>query len=128
MQTVREDRLSLPEEAVTPYVLLRASPLFASQLPGVGQFVPPLFNLKISNSHGSDAPMYWQGARLDAVYPISQLLQHVALSIDCVNYAGMLNIGFTGARDTLPHLQRLAVYLGQALNDLEQLVQSEGAA
>lgn len=124
MQTVREDRLSLPEEAVTPYVLLRASPLFASQLPGVGRFVPPLFNLKVSNTQGSDAPLYWEGARLDAVYPISQLLQHVALSIDCVNYAGTLNIGFTGARDTLPHLQRLAVYLGQALNELEQVVQS----
>ena len=46
------------------------------------------------------------------------------MSIDCVNYAGTLNIGFTGARDTLPHLQRLAVYLGQALNELEQVVQS----
>jgi diacylglycerol O-acyltransferase len=104
--------------------LLRASPLFASQLPGVGRFVPPLFNLKVSNTQGSDVPLYWEGARLDAVYPISQLLQHVALSIDCVNYAGTLNIGFTGARDTLPHLQRLAVYLGQALNELEQVVQS----
>lgn len=128
MQAVREDRLSLPEEAVTPYVLLRAAPLFASQLPGVGQFVPPLFNLKVSNTHGSDSPMYWEGARLDAIYPISQLLQHVALSIDCVNYAGTLNIGFTGARDTLPHLQRLAVYLGLALSELEQLVQAENAA
>jgi diacylglycerol O-acyltransferase len=128
MQAVREDRLSLPEEAVTPYVLLRASPLFASQLPGVGRFVPPLFNLKVSNTHGSDSPMYWEGARLQAIYPISQLLQHVALSIDCVNYAGTLNIGFTGARDTLPHLQRLAVYLGLALNELEQIVAAENAA
>jgi diacylglycerol O-acyltransferase / wax synthase len=109
-------------------VLLRASPLFASQLPGVGRFVPPLFNLKVSNTHGSDAPMYWEGARLQAIYPISQLLQHVALSIDCVNYAGTLNIGFTGARDTLPHLQRLAVYLGLALNELEQIVAAENAA
>jgi hypothetical protein len=33
-----------------------------------------------------------------------------------------LNIGLTGARDTLPHLQRMAVYMGKALADLEQLV------
>ena len=109
---------------MTSYVLLRAAPLLASQLPGVGRFVPPPFNLKISNIHGADAPKYCDGARLDAIYPISQLVQHVALSIDCVSYAGTLNIGFTGARDTLPHLQRLAVYLGQALGDLEQLLQS----
>ena len=124
IKTVRKDRTSLPEEAVTPYVLLRAAPLLASQVPGVGRFVPPPFNLKISNTEGVDKLMYFDGARLDAIYPISQLLQYAALSIDCVSYAGTLNVGFTGARDTLPHLQRLAVYLGQALVDLEQLVQN----
>ncbi|MCB1701226.1 MAG: wax ester/triacylglycerol synthase family O-acyltransferase [Halioglobus sp.] len=124
IKVVRDDRNSLPEEAVTPYVLLRAAPMFASQLPAVGRFVPPVFNLKISNVQGTDSPMYFDGARLDAIYPISQLLQYGALSIDCVSYAGTLNIGFTGARDTLPHLQRLAVYVGRALDDLEQLVQS----
>lgn len=121
---VRADRNSLPEEAVTPYVLLRGAPLIASQLPGVGRFVPPTFNLKISNTHGADDPLYFDGARLDAIYPISELFQYVALSIDCVSYAGTLNIGFTGARDTLPHLQRLAVYVGKALAELEQLLQS----
>ena len=50
-------------------------------------------------------------------------MQFSALSIDCVSYAGTLNIGFTGARDTLPHLQRLAVYLGKAVADLEALLQ-----
>ncbi|MEM1154475.1 MAG: wax ester/triacylglycerol synthase family O-acyltransferase [Pseudomonadota bacterium] len=128
MQSVRADRLTLPEEAVTPYVLLRASPLLASQLPVLGQFVPPLFNLKVSNIDGSDKPLYWEGAKLDAIYPLSQLMQHVALSIDCVNYAGTLNVGFTGARDTLPSLQRMAVYLGKALSELEELVYRESVA
>ena len=91
---------------------------------GVGQFVPPLFNLGVTNTQGSEKPLYVNGARLEAVYPMSQLMQFSALSIDCVNYAGTFNIGFTGARDTLPHLQRLAVYLGKALEDLEELVAS----
>ena len=59
---------------------------------------------------------------MEAVYPLSPLLQFSALSIDCVNYAGTFNIGFTGARDTLPHLQRMAVYFGRALEELEELV------
>lgn len=124
IKTVREDRSSLPEEDVTPYVLMRAAPLLASQLPVVGGLVPTVFNLKISNNPGCDTPMYYAGARLDAIYPISQLAQYAALSIDCVSYAGTLNIGITGARDTLPHLQRIAVYLGRALEELEQMVQS----
>lgn len=129
IQAVRDDRNSLPEEAITPYVLLRAAPLLASQVPGVGRFVPPAYNLKISNTPGEDAPRYFDGARLNAIYPISQLMQYSALSIDCVSYAGTLNVGITGARDTLPHLQRLAVYLGGALLDLEELLQAaEGVA
>jgi len=122
MKEVREDRASLPEEAVTPYLLMRAAPLLASQVAGVGRFVPPLFNVGVSNTRGTDKPLYFNGARLKAVYPMSQLMQYSALSIDCVNYAGTFNIGFTGARDTLPHLQRMAVYFGKALKDLEELV------
>ena len=122
MQTVREDRESLPEAAVTPYVMMRAAPVYASQMPGLGRFIPPLFNLSVSNTPGPDKPQYFNGARLEAMYPMGQLMQFSALSIDCVSYAGSLNIGFTGARDTLPHLQRMAVYTGKALSDLEELV------
>jgi len=124
MQSVREDRASLPKEAVTAYVMMRAAPLFASQMPRVGRFVPPLFNLSVSNTPGPEKTQYFNGARLEAIYPLGQLMQFSALSIDCVSYAGTLNIGFTGARDTLPHLQRMAIYLGKAMNDLEQLLQT----
>jgi len=122
MEEVRRDRASLPEETVTPYVMMRAAPIYASQTPGVGRLVPPLFNLTISNTPGPDKARYYNGAKLEAIYPISQLMQFSALSIDCVVYDGTINIGFTGARDTLPHLQRMAVYLGKALVDLEELV------
>jgi hypothetical protein len=88
----------------------------------VGRFVPPLFNLAVSNTPGANKTRYFNGARLDAIYPMSQLMQFSALSIDCVSYAGTFNIGFTGARDTLPHLQRMAVYFGKAVDDLEELV------
>jgi WS/DGAT/MGAT family acyltransferase len=129
MKRVRKDRAALPRETVTPYVLMRAAPMFASQLRGVGQFVPPLFNLAVSNTPGSEKPLYFNGARLEAIYPLSPLLQFNALSIDCVSYAGTFNIGFTGARDTLPRLQRMAVYFGKALEELEERVAlEEGAA
>ena len=37
-------------------------------------------------------------------------------------YADMLNFGFIGCRDVLPHLQRLAVYAKDALEELERSV------
>jgi diacylglycerol O-acyltransferase / wax synthase len=45
-----------------------------------------------------------------------------ALNITCISYAGTLNFGLIGARDTLPHLQRLALYLGDALDELSGLL------
>jgi hypothetical protein len=62
------------------------------------------------------------GSRLDALSPLSLLMHGNALNITCVSYAGTLNFGFTGARDTMPHLQRLAIYMGEALEEIEQVV------
>lgn len=123
---VHADRASLPAAAATSYIALRTAPFYATQLPGVGRFVPPMFNLTVSNMPGVASARYYNGARLEAIYPLSPLLQFSALSIDCVSYAGTLNVGFTGARDTLPHLQRLAVYAGQAVVDLERALRGAG--
>ncbi len=128
LKSVRRDRASLPEEAGTAYALMRASPVIISQLKGVGRLIPPLFNLRVSMTEGPDRPRYMQGARLLAVYPVNPLFQFNALSIDCVQYAGTFNFGFTGARETLPSLQRLAVYLGKAADDLEAIVAAQQEA
>jgi hypothetical protein len=62
------------------------------------------------------------GSRLDALFPLSLLLHGNALNITCVSYAGTLNFGFTGARDNLPHLQHLAVYMGEALDEISTIL------
>ena len=41
------------------------------------------------------------------------------MNITLNSYAGTLNFGFIGCRDALPHLQRLAVFAGEALEELE---------
>ena len=89
---------------------------------GLGGHAPIPFNLGISNVPGPTEPLYLNGSRLDALFPLSLLLHGNALNITCVSYAGTLNFGFTGARDNLPHLQRLAVYMGGALEEIEGIV------
>jgi diacylglycerol O-acyltransferase len=81
--------------------------------------VRPAFNVVISNVPGPDAPLYLRGWRLDATYPLSIPFHGYALNITVQSYAGTLGFGFTGCRDTLPHLQRLAIYAGEALDELE---------
>jgi diacylglycerol O-acyltransferase len=112
----------LPPEARTAYTLLINGPYIAGLIAGLGGHAPIPFNLGVSNVPGPTEPLYWNGSRLDALFPLSLLLHGNALNITCVSYAGTLNFGFTGARDTLPHLQRLAVYMGEALLELEPVL------
>ncbi len=50
---------------------------------------------------------------------MSLLFNGQALNITAVSYDGRFNIGFTGCRDSVPSLQRIAVYAGEELESLE---------
>jgi hypothetical protein len=112
---------TLPRSALMQYTLLVMAPYILALVTGIGGRTRPVFNVTISNVPGPDKPLYFQGARLEAMYPISLLAHGGALNITCISYDGKLNFGFTGARDTLPHMQRLSVYTGEALEELEQI-------
>jgi len=88
-------------------------------LPITAGHIPPTFNVVISNVPGPEDARYFRGARLEAAYPMSIPMNGQALNITCNTYAGQMCFGFIGCRDTLPHLQRLAVYCGEALGELE---------
>jgi diacylglycerol O-acyltransferase len=122
MRSAKEHLQSLPRSALMQYTLIVMAPYILQLLTGMGGRTRPVFNVTISNVPGPDKPMYFQGAKLEAMYPVSLLSHGQALNITCVSYAGSMNFGFTGARDTLPHMQRLAVYTGEALEELEKLL------
>ena len=121
-RSAKEHLQSLPRSALTQYTMLVMSPYILSLVTGIGGRTRPVFNVTISNVPGPDKPLYFQGARLEAMYPLSLLAHGGALNITCVSYDGKLNFGFTGARDTLPHMQRLSVYTGEALEELEKIL------
>ncbi len=112
----------LPSEARTSYTLLLNAPYIAGLVLGLGGRAPVPFSLGISNVPGPTEPLYMNGSRLDSLFPLSLLTQGNALNITCVSYAGTLNFGFTGARETMPHLQRLAIYMGEALDEIESVL------
>ncbi|KMS91060.1 diacylglycerol O-acyltransferase [Streptomyces regensis] len=101
---------------------LNVAPLAASPLPGFATATRPPFNLVISNVPGPRRQMYWNGARLDGIYPASVLLDGQALNITLTTTGDDLDVGITGCRRSVPHLQRLLSHLDTALTDLEKAV------
>lgn len=118
---------SLPRQAMTQYTMVLMAPYMMSLLTGVGGRTRPMFNLTISNVPGPERPLYFRGARLVAAYPVSLVTHGQALNITCQSYDGHLAFGFTACRDTLPHMQRLATYTGEALDELERACGLGGA-
>ncbi|MGZ6793335.1 MAG: WS/DGAT domain-containing protein, partial [Mycobacteriales bacterium] len=96
------------------------SPLLVNSLLGVPRFVRPPFNLVISNVPGPKQPLYWNGARLDAPYPLSIPTAGQALNITVTSYDGRMHFGLVGCRRSVPHLQRLLTGLEEALAELEK--------
>jgi len=89
---------------------------------GIKNPLPTTFNLCISNLVGPTKPLYLAGSKLEAVFPLSIPAHGFALNVTVQSYAGWMNVGFVGDRDAVPHLQRLAVYCGEALDELEAAI------
>ncbi|MFI5500212.1 wax ester/triacylglycerol synthase family O-acyltransferase [Nocardia asteroides] len=98
---------------------LMLSPMAAMLLPGFASVGTPPFNIVISNVPGSRDPLYWNGARLDASYPLSIPLDGQAVNITLTSNGENLDFGLVGCRRTLPDLHRLLDHLEDSLAALE---------
>jgi len=118
----KEHLQKLPKKALTQYTMLLMSPYILQLMSGLGGRMRPVFNVTISNVPGPEETLYFEGAKLEATYPVSLIAHGGALNITCLSYAGTLNFGYTGCRDTLPSMQKIAVFAGEALDELEALI------
>ena len=84
----------------------------ASRLPSV--------NVAISNVPGIQEVMYWNGARMDGSYPMSIVMDGMALNITLVTYNENVDFGIIACRRSLPQVQRLIDYMEKSLEELEE--------
>ena len=117
----KEQLQGMSKNAIMQYGALLIAPILLSMIPGAAGRVRPAFNVVVSNVPGPETPLYFRGWKLEATYPVSIPFHGHALNITVGGYAGRLGFGFIGCRDAIPHLQRLAVYSGDALEELEDV-------
>jgi diacylglycerol O-acyltransferase / wax synthase len=110
---------SLPKQAMMQYTVLLMAPTIVTLLTGIGGRTRPMFNVTISNVPGPETALYFRGAELVAIYPVSIVTHGQALNITCESYAGLMNFGFTGCHTAVPSMQRIAVYAADAVAELE---------
>jgi len=103
--------------AIGPTILLPMLPFDAG--------VPPSFNIPISNVPGPQQQMYFNGARVEQIYPVSSIWDGMALNVTVCSYADRISIGYVADRDVMPDIARLIPLADQALADLELALQSQ---
>lgn len=114
----KRDLARLSAASITQYTVALMAPYILSLVTGMGGRTRPVFNVTVSNVPGPPGPLYVMGAEMEAFYPTSLVTHGQALNITVHGYADTLGFGFIGCRETLPSMQRLAVYAGETLEEL----------
>jgi diacylglycerol O-acyltransferase len=109
----------MTETAALHYTMIISAPVLLAWLPGLSALVRPVTNLIVSNVPGPRDTLFFHGAEMVAYYPVSQVGHGMALNITVLSYAGHLSFGLVACRDSVPSVQRLALYIGEALDELE---------
>jgi diacylglycerol O-acyltransferase len=73
----------------------------------------------ISNVPGPREKRYWNGARLNGMYPVSIPFDGAAANFTVVSNNENLDFGIVACRKSVPHVQRLIDYMEESLVELE---------
>ena len=78
----------------------------------------PTWNLVVSNVPGPQIPLYCAGALLEAIYPVSVIMDGLGLNITVMSYNGSLDIGIVADRDAMPDVGKMTGWLADELEAL----------
>jgi len=108
----------MTSEQIMAFIATMAAPAGLNLLTGMAPS-RQAFNLVISNVPGPQETLYFADAELEGMYPVSIVLDGMALNITITSYRDKLQFGLIACRRSLPSMQRMLTYLADALDDLE---------
>lgn len=100
------------------FTQLTAGPALLVGALGLADRFPP-YSTVISNVPGPRERSYWNGARLDGMYPVSAIYHGFALNFTLLSNADQLDFGIIACRRSVPGVQRIIDHLEESLAELE---------
>jgi len=133
MRSAKDRHRALPADLMQdltqfiPPALVARSARVLAELAGVERLRPAL-NLVVSNVPGPRVPLYCMGARLEANYPVSVIVDGVGLNITVLSYRDHLDFGIVADREQIADLWPLMDAMCRALEQLDDAVCGAAAA
>lgn len=78
----------------------------------------PVHNLVVSNVPGPQVPLYFLGAKVEAMYPLGPIFHGAGLNITVMSLNGKLNVGLISCPELLPDLWAMADGFGSGMAEL----------
>ena len=66
--------------------------------------------------------MYWNGARIEEMYPVSTVYDGQALNVTTCSYADRVGFGYAAGADAVPDIDTLIPLTEECLAELEAAV------
>jgi diacylglycerol O-acyltransferase len=85
---------------------------------------PVVHNLVISNVPGPPIPLYFMGARIDALCPLGPVFHGAGLNITVMSNAGQMHVGAIACRESMPDTDALVRHFPAELARLSEAVGS----
>ncbi len=76
---------------------------------------PVVHNLVVSNVPGPPVPVYFMGARIEALYPLGPVFHGAGLNITVMSNNGRMNVGLLACRELAPAVWDLAEHIPSEL-------------
>ena len=122
MKTAKELYSGVPAAASQGYSLLAAGLAAAGMSLKLEGIMPPPLNLIVSNVPGPRETRYFNGAKMEATFPVSGIAPMAALNVTVYSYDGTLYFGLISGRRAIPHLQDLKLCIEEIYEELQQTV------
>jgi diacylglycerol O-acyltransferase len=84
--------------------------------------LPPMFNMVITNVPGSPLPLYLDGAMMRSIGGMAGIYDNTGLTLVVMSYLDKLSISVTSTPEAVQKPERLAQYLGEAMEELAKAV------
>lgn len=105
--------------SVTGFAVVAQGLVAALNQFGVAANLPPHANVTISNVPGPSTALYFGEAKLVGTYPLSVLIDGQSLNITVISYCDTVSFGLLGCRETIPDINTLAAYIGDAFEGIK---------
>jgi WS/DGAT/MGAT family acyltransferase len=88
----------------------------------------PMMNLAVSNMMGPPIPLYFGGARVEAIYPMGPVGEGMGLNITVLSNMGRVDVGVLACRELLPDPQSIADGFARGVRKLERAAETGARA